>query len=126
MNDNSLEFKRLIEHWVEARGFTKKRLYKTVSKARGVTMYWLDGRERGLVKVVESDLDWLRTWIEEDLAVANIRKVDQYQCYDCEDAQMGKPYYTMIPADGDDPGAFLCPKCFEGLEAKGFKPDNTE
>lgn len=49
---------------------------------------------------------------------------ERFFCYDCEDYQHGKPYFTMIPATKREQGAFLCKECFAGLEQRGYVPDS--
>ncbi len=126
MSDISEEFRKSIEHWADVRGLTKKQLYRFISSHYGKSGYWMDSRDRGVIKPTEFDLEWVQERINKDPKVAKIIDVPQYTCYDCEDVYPGKPHYTMIPARGDDPGAFLCHVCFDGLEKKGFTPDVIE
>lgn len=126
MNEATADFRKVVEHWADVRGWTKKELFDHVLRNHGRSWYWVDARDRGLIIPTEEDIDWIRQRVLEDPKVGTFKDIDQYLCYDCEDIQMGKPYYTMIPAGKDDPGAFLCPKCFDGLEKKGFTPDNMK
>jgi len=123
MDENQAEFRRIFLAWASSLGVTKRQLYK-YAQDRGKTKNWMESRQRGIVTVTHEDLDWLR----QASAADTERSIDlpYYDCYDCEERLIGKPYFTMIPAKGEDPGAFLCPACFKGLEAKGFVPDNNE
>lgn len=123
MNQTSEEFNKVFLAWMEGLGVTRRQLYTHVEKL-GKPKHWLEVRQRGKVVATHEELDWLRQMAERDISKLNNNP--QYDCYDCEERMPGKPYYTMIPARGEDPGAFLCPACFDGLEEKGFKPDVIE
>jgi hypothetical protein len=122
---NQEKFLSRVEGWAEKLEFTKKDLYRHIGALYGKPHNWVESRQRGAVHASKEDIEWM-IWAEKNDTTPITSRPEQYACYDCEEMLLGKPYFTMIPARGEDPGAFLCPQCFKGLEAKGYTPDIIE
>jgi len=120
----SERFRSEVEAWAARLGITKKQLYQVIESSYGRTVGWTEARQRGMTPVRHADLEWLLEVSIKEATEMKIIDVDQYVCYDCEESNYGKPFYTMIPKVSEDPGAFLCPNCFKGLEVDGYEPDD--